>query len=105
MTYKAIVCKLTNVRKHPGADRLNLASILGNQIVVGLDSKDGDVGVYFGVDGQLASDFATVNDLVRRKNPDGTPAGGMFDENRRVRAQKFRTEKSEGFFAPLSYFE
>ena len=104
MTYKAIVCKLTNVRKHPGADRLNLASILGNQIVVGLDSKDGDVGVYFGVDGQLSSDFATENDLVRRKNPDGTNAGGMFDENRRVRAQKFRGEKSEGFFAPLSYF-
>jgi len=105
MTYRAIVCKLANVRKHPNADRLLISNCLGNQIICGLDSKDGDVGVYFSVDGQLSGDFATANDLVRRKNPDGTPAGGMFDDNRRVRAQKFRGEKSEGFFAPLSYFE
>src|SRR3990167_2340683 len=105
MAYKAIVCKLTNVRKHPGADRLNLYSILGNQVVVGLDSKDGDAGAYFCVDGQLSDEFAKANDLVRRKNADGSNAGGMFDDNRRVRTQRFRGEKSEGFFAPLSYFE
>ncbi len=105
MTYKAIVCQLSNVRKHPGADRLNLANVNGNQIVVGLDNFDGQLGVLFPVDGQLSVEFSTAGDLVRRKNPDGTAAGGLFDQNRRVRAQKLRGEKSEGYWTPIESFK
>jgi hypothetical protein len=105
VTYKAIVCQLTNVRRHPGADRLNLANILGYQVVVGLDNTEGELGAFFNTDGQLSEAFATKNDLIRRKNSDGSAAGGMFDANRKVRAQRLRGEKSDGFWIPLSAFK
>lgn len=99
--YQAVICHIRNVRPHPNADRLKLASAQGNQVVVGLDTREGDLGIFFGADGQLSTQFAQANDLIRRKDETGKAAGGMFDNNRRVRIQKFRGEKSEGFWIPI----
>ena len=52
MSYKAIVTRLSNVRPHPNADRVKLATCHGNQVVIGLDSNEGDLGVYFPSDGK-----------------------------------------------------
>jgi hypothetical protein len=101
VTYKAIVCKLTNTRKHPGADRLAISTVNGFQVIVGLDAKDGDVGLFFNTDGRLSEPYCQKNDLLRRKAADGTNAGGMFDANRKVRAQRLRGEISDGYFASL----
>ena len=76
MTYNAIVTTLKGVRKHPNADRLQLASCHWNQVVVWLDAKEWDLWVYFPVDWRLSEDFCIKNDLVRRKNPDWSVAGG-----------------------------
>ena len=106
MAYTAIVTKLTNVRPHPNADKVQLATCHGNQVVIGLDSLEGHLGIYFPSDGQLSDEFCKANNLYRdadlnaRKNE----KGGMFDVNRRVRAQKFRGEISDGFWVPLHYF-
>jgi hypothetical protein len=104
--YKAIVTRLKNVRPHPNADRVQLATCHGNQVVVGLDSLEGHWGVYFPCDGQLSHEFCHANNLYRdntkNKFPDDKP--GMFDDNRRVRAQRFRGEISDGFWVPLHYF-
>ena len=106
MSYSAIVTKLVNVREHPNADRLKLATCLGNQVVVGLDAEEGTLGVYFPTDGRLGLEFAQANDLIRRKNPEtGAREGGMFDQNCRVRAQKFRGEMSDGFWCPMSHIQ
>ena len=105
MSYEAIVVKLENVREHPNADRLKLATVMGYQVVVGLEAKDDDVGVFFPTDGQLSQEMCDANDLIRYKNADGTQGGGMFDKNRRVRAQNLRSEKSEGFFTGLDSFQ
>lgn len=106
MAYAAIVTKLTNVRPHSNADKVQLATCHGNQVVIGLDCKDGDLGVYFPSDGQLSHEFCFANNLYRKadmnKYPNEKP--GMFDENRRVRAQKFRGEISDGFWVPLHQF-
>jgi hypothetical protein len=102
MAYNAVITKITNVRKHSNADRVLLGTCWGNQVVVSLDTKEGDLGIYFPCDGQLSLEFAQANDLLRRKNEDGSIAGGMFDENRRVRVQKFRGEISDGFWIPIS---
>jgi len=75
---------------------------MGNQIVIGLDSVEGDLGIYFDSNLQLSDEFATANDLIRRKDSTGKQVGGMFDTNRRVRTQKFRGEISDGFWIPLS---
>jgi len=103
--YSAIVTRIKNIRRHSNADRLNCTNLLGNNVIIGLDTKEGDLGVFFPVESQLSKEFCAANDLIRRKDENGKPAGGMFDENRRVRAQKFRGESSMGFWVPLSYFE
>jgi len=99
--YSAIVTKIS-VRPHPNADRLQLGTCYGSQVVVGLETQEGSLGLFFPTDGQISLEFAEANDLIRRKDENGNPAGGMFDENRRVRSQKLRGEKSEGFWCPLN---
>ena len=101
INYKATVVVLKNIRKHDNADRLQCTTIFGNNIIVGLDAKPGDKGLYFPLESQIGLEFAQANDLLRRKDENGKPAGGMFDENRRVRAQTFRGEKSMGFWIPI----
>ena len=104
MTYKAIVCRI-HVRPHPNADRLQLGLALGNQVVVGLDTQEGELGAYFASDGQLSEQFSKEHDLVGYTDPaTGKRAGGYFAANRRVRAQRFRGEKSDGYWVPVSYF-
>jgi len=106
MAYAAIVTKLTNVRPHPNADKVQLATCHGNQVVVGLDCQEGHLGVYFPTDGQLSHEFCFANNLYRKADMNKFPKDkcGMFDENRRVRTQKFRGEVSDGFWVPLHQF-
>lgn len=78
---------------------------MGNQVVVGLDTQNDEVGVFFRTDGQLSDKFVRANNLYRKDPETGKPGGGFFDANRRVRCQKFRGEKSDGFWCPLSFFE
>ena len=101
--YKAYVTTLKNVRPHSNADRLQLADCFGNTVCVGLEYKEGDVGVYFPVDGQLSEEFCKVHDLVRRKDENGNAAGGYLDPKKRnITAIKLRGEKSDGLFMPIS---
>lgn len=103
MSYSAVVVPLTNVRRHPNADRLNLASALGYQVIVGLEHKDGDLGIFFVDDGVLSEDMIFHNNLssvpVLNKDPDKK---GFFGRDRRVKAQNFRGEKSYGFWTELN---
>ena len=99
--YAATVVKISNLRPHSNADRLICTNIFGNNVIVGKETKIGDVGLFFPLESQIGKEFAENNDLIRRKDEKGKPAGGMFDENRRVRAQTFRGEKSMGFWIPI----
>lgn len=100
--YKAYITKITNLRKHSNADRLLVGECFGNNVIVSLDTKEGDVGVYFPVDGKLSEEYATINDLVRRKDEMGNNVGGYLDpEKRNITAIKLRGEKSDGLFMPL----
>ena len=99
---KAIIVKIKNVRKHCNADRLNCTDIFGYNIIVGLEVKVGDIGLYFPEGVQLSTEFCEANNLVRKKDENGNVTGGMFEESRRVKTLKLRKEKSEGFFIPLS---
>ena len=106
MSYYAIVTKLKNVRKHPNADRLQLADVFGNTVCVSLDYEEGQLGVYFPTDGQLSMAFADINNLLRKKDAEGNNIGGYMDPDKRnVTAIKLRGEKSDGLFLPLSCLE
>lgn len=100
--HKLVVVKINNIRPHSNADRLRLVTIFGNQVVIGLNEIEGDLGLYFNSDLRLSKEFCRANDLYRRKDENGKPAGGMFDENGKVRCQKFRNEPSDGFFIPIN---
>ena len=108
MAYEAIVTRIIT-RPLPGADKLLIGSVGAYQVVVGIGTKDGELGVFFETGGQLSEDFCSKNDLIRRKVIDEAtgkevPAGGMFEPNRRVKSIKLRGARSDGFWCPLSYF-
>ncbi len=96
MSTHAKVCKI-KTRPHPNADRLKIGSAFGFDVIVGLDTNDDDIGLYFPPDSQIGEKYALANNLLRSQN-----AGGYFDDNRRVRCQKFRGVESTGYWAPLS---
>jgi hypothetical protein len=98
--YKGIVTRIWT-RPHPNADRLLLGDCRGFQVVVGKDTVDGSLGIYFPTDGKLGRVFAEKNNLIRVKHADGTSSGGFFDAHLRIRTQAFRGEKSDGFWCPL----
>lgn len=103
--YQAIIARVYT-RPHPNADRLQLGDVCGTTVVVGLDTKSGDLGVYFPPDGLLSHEFLVANSLYNKSARTilglGDGPTGFFDTNRRIRAQKFRGEKSDGIWLPLS---
>jgi hypothetical protein len=102
MAYFAIISKLENTRKHPNADRLAISNCLGYQVIVGLDAKDGDVVILFPDDGQLSNEYCYENSLYNKpENNKDQSKTGYFDHKRRVKAQLFRSAKSEAYVASL----
>lgn len=103
MSYNAVVARIYT-RPLPGSDNIALGTCQGYQVIVGKNVADGTLGVFFEGGGQLSEGYAAANDLVRRKDENGNPAGGYFEENRRVKAVKMRGAKSEGYWCPLESF-
>lgn len=83
--YNAIITKIKNVRKHPNADRLLLGECFQNQVVVGLETKEEDLGIYFPGDGRLSIEFMEANNLIGTKDPvTNERTGGMFNEKENI---------------------
>lgn len=101
--YKAYVTTLKNLRKHPNADRLQLAECFGNTVCVDMSAAAGEIGVYFPEGGQLSVEFCEQNNLVRKKDENGNNIGGYLDPNKRnITTINLRGEKSDGLFLPIS---
>ena len=99
------VVKVTELRKHSNADRLQVATFFGNDTIVDLSVKAGDLGVYFPVDLQLSEEYCAKNNLVRKKDENGNNIGGFLDPDKRnIKAIKLRGEKSDGLFMPITSF-
>lgn len=56
----AKLVRLGPVVKHPNADRLQIATVGGWEVVVGLDCKENDEGVYFEIDSVLPEEAWTA---------------------------------------------
>lgn len=96
------VVQIKELNPHSNADRLQIATIFGASVIVGLDVKIGDLGVYFPIDLQLSEEYCAQNNLVRKKDENGNNVGGYLEPDKRnIRAMKLRGEKSEGLFMPL----
>lgn len=104
--YAGFIVKIEELRKHSNADRLQVSTILGSNVILGLDTKVGDIGVYFPTDGALGEEYCAVNDLVRRKDESGNNCGGYLDPvKRNIKAISLRGEQSDGLFMPLKSLE
>lgn len=105
--YKAVLTRIHSVRPHANADRLNIATVLGYQVIVGKDLKEGDRVVFFEDGGQLSEEFASQNNLYRdaTKNKDPNANPGMFEDSRRVKSIRLRGERSDGFVVPITHFD
>ena len=100
------IVKIEHLRPHTNADRLQIATIFGNDVIVDLNVAIGDIGVYFPSDLQLSKEFCEINDLVRRKDENGNPCGGYLDPDKRnIRPIKLRGEKSDGIYLPIKCLE
>lgn len=100
------VVKIEHLRPHTNADRLQIATIFGNDVVVDLNVAVGDIGVYFPSDLQLSKEFCEINDLVRRKDENGNPCGGYLDPDKRnIHPIRLRGEKSDGLYLPIKCLE
>lgn len=106
--YAAVIAEVRAVIPLENCDNVVHANVLGNLVIVGKDTKPGDVGVFFPVETQLNSEFLSNNNLYRHAelNVDKTKKG-YFEDNGRIKAVKFRSHKSQGLFIPgfdcLSY--
>lgn len=95
-THGAYVVRV-KVRPHPNADRLALGTVGGFQVVIGKDVPDNSIGLFFSSELKLSDEFVDANKLRKRD-------GGYFSDDpgkARVRAQRFRGEKSDGYFCSL----
>jgi hypothetical protein len=55
-------------------------------------------------DGQLSAEYCKANNLIGYTDAEGKRQGGFFTDSRRVKAQRFRGEKSEAYTASLDSF-
>lgn len=99
--YNAIICRV-KIFPHPNADKIQLGMAHNYQVVLPKEIENDTIGIFFPPDGQLSKEFAEANDLISRHDENGNKAGGFFSNNRRVKCQTFRGEKSEGFWCPLN---
>lgn len=101
--YCAYIARIKDLRKHSNADRLQVGTLFGNSVIVGLDVVPDQLGVYFPTDGKLGVECAELNDLIRRKDADGNQCGGYLDPAKRnIKTLRLRGEESDGLFMPLS---
>lgn len=106
MKYCGYIVQVEQIRLHNNADRLQVATFFGNDTVVDMTIKYGDIGIYFPSDLQLSIEFAEANNLLRKKDESGNNIGGYMDPDKRnVAAIRLRGEKSDGLFLPLTCLE
>ena len=101
------ITTLNNIRVHPNADKLVLATCFVNTVCVAKDKyTEGEIGVYFPVDLQLSMEFCEKNGLLAIYENGINISGGYMDPSKRnVKAIKLRGEQSDGLFLPLKCLE
>lgn len=93
MSYSAIICKI-KVSPIPNANTIQVANCAGYTAIVGINHKDGELGIFFPHDGQLTWPMVRENKLHRDN-------GGYLEDNRRIRTIKLMGIKSEGIWLSL----
>ena len=100
--YAAVVVEVKALRELENCDNVQGLSVFGLQAIVDKSVKVGDLGLFFPAETQLSEEFAKMNNLHRHTDRNADPnEKGYFEDNRRVKALKFRGHASNAFFIPL----
>ena len=103
INYAATIVRVRHITTLPNCDNVVGIPVLGHQAIVGKDTKVGDLGVVFTAETQLSTAYAASNNLYRHAELNDDPtAKGYLEDNRRVKALKFRGHRSDALFMPLS---
>lgn len=78
--------------------------VYGFQAIVSKDGyNEGDLGLFFPAGTQLSEEYARLNNLHRHGNlNDNKGAKGYLEDNRRIKAMKFRGHRTDCLFMPLT---
>ena len=104
--YLAKIVELKVIRKHPNADRLQIATVDFNDVITGLDAKIGDIYVYFPIESQINYEFLRhTNSFDSNLLNEDSKIKGYFNKQGRVKAAKLRGERSMGYIVPIAIVE
>jgi hypothetical protein len=100
--YTATVVKLPVKQAVEGLDNLVMVEIFGNKCLIGKDSDESQLYLFFPSGTQLSPAFLKGNNLYRENQlNEDTNQKGFFELNGRVKAIKFRGIISSGFVIPV----
>ena len=101
--YQCQVIKLPAKIQIPKLDNLVEVNHQGNSCLVGKDSDENELHLFFPCECAINSEFLSKNNLFRHSelNSDKDKTG-FFDDNRRVKVLKFKGIVSTGFIIPLT---
>ena len=101
--YAAVVTTVHAINKLDNCDNVVGIPVFGYQAIVGKDTKIGDKVLVFVAETQLSEEFVRMNNLYRNGDLNSNPERkGYIEQNRRVRAIKFRGHRSDALAMPLS---
>lgn len=95
-SHKCFFTEISSLEKYadPEIKRIQIGVINENRVIVGMNSKVGDTGIFFYPDCQLSKKFMQEHELK----------SSSF-KNCRVRVSRFKGEWSEGLFIPMDASE
>lgn len=100
--YCCSVVELPKLRDVPGLDNLKRVTIFGNDCLVGKESVEGELHLFFPAECKINSEFLSKGNLFRESSLNTNQAQtGFFEPSGRVKALKFKGVISTGFVVPL----
>ena len=103
--YCATVVEIKNIIPLENCDNVVGTTIFGFQAIVSKSTKVGDIGVVFPAETQLSDEYCYENSMYRHGDKNKNEgAKGYIEDNRRVKAVKFRGHSSSCLFVSLESF-
>lgn len=91
INYAAKCCVISNIRKHPNADKLQLVTIDNEVAIVDQSYKEGDLVIKFPLECTIHKGFLSyINAFEDKQLNSNKDLKGFFNKHGRVRAIKLR---------------
>ncbi len=101
--YAVTVVKLPPKQAVPGLDKLVKVTVFGNDVLVGKDTSQEGLYLFFPAECAINSGYLAANNEFRHSNLNGDQSKtGFFEDSGRVKAIKFKGVTSTGYLAPVN---